>query len=385
MSVLGLFIKPMAAETGLSRTELSLAPSLMALVAAACSPFVGYLVDRWGARTGVLIGVLMLPLGLLGHAMLGPSLPQFMGLALLMGVAASVACPLPYVSALPQWFQRNLGLAIALSMSGIGFGEIVLPKLSAYLIGSGGWRHAWAVLAAVILLVGLCNVIFLFEDNPQFRARKALATAKSVAVPLPGLSWRQAVRTPTFWLLGAAVCLVAQVAVGMMIHVVPMLTDRGMTADSAANAIAILGVGSLIGRLATGFALDHLSISLVGGVLFLLQAIGMLALWTEARGLVPYFSVFFVGLAVGAETDIIPFAVRAKFGVRDFGKIFGLTYALFSLGPVLGPLLMGWAFDSLGSYSLILLIFAAAGLAAAIAIAIAGRLRAFDDNLEAVA
>jgi len=161
----------------------------------------------------------------------------------------------------------------------------------------------------------------------------------------------------------------------MMIHVVPMLTDRGLSPAAAANAIAVLGVGSLLGRLSTGFALDRLSIALVGGTLFSLQGLGMLALWSGAGGAIPYIAVFFVGLAVGAETDIIPFVTRRKFGVRQFGRIFGLIYGMFSIGPVLGPLLMGSAFDAFGSYSFILLVFAASSLAAAMFIVGAGRMK----------
>jgi len=370
LTVLGLFLKPMAAETGFSRTTLSLAPSLMAFVAAICSPFVGQMIDRWGARRVAAIGVVLLPLGLLAHAMLGTSLPWFMVLAVLMGFTAAVACPLPYIGALPQWFERNLGLAIALSMTGIGFGEIVLPKLAAWLIDSGGWRWAWAMLAGTIFVVGALNVAFLFRDNPSFQARKANSGDQAAG----GMTWQEAIRTPVFWLLGAAVCLVAQVGVGVMIHIVPMLTDRGMSAAAAANAVAVLGVGSLLGRLATGYALDRLNVALVGGVLFSLQGLGMLVLWYGAGGLVPHIAVFFVGLAVGAETDIIPFVTRRKFGLGQFGRIYGLIYGMFSIGPVLGPLFMGQGFDAFGSYAIVLLAFSASSFLAAACVALAGLL-----------
>lgn len=384
LTVLGLFIKPMAADTGLTRTELSMAPSLMALVAAMLSPFVGGLIDRWGARSAVAAGVILLPLGLVGHAMLAGSFPLFAALALFMGVAAAFACPLPYVSALPQWFERNLGLAISLSMAGIGLGQILLPKLAALLITSYGWRDAWTILAAAILVVGGLNAALVFTENPAFRARRKRAALGEATEPVAGLSLGEAVRTPIFWLLGAAVCLVAQVGVGMMIHIVPMLTDRGVSAADAANAVAVLGIGSLLGRLSTGFALDRLSIALVGGVVFSLQGAGMLVLWSGLGGAAPYIAVFFVGLAVGAETDIIPFAIRRKFGLNQFGRIFGLTYGLFSLGPVLGPLLMGSAFDRLGSYSAALLAFAVSSLVAAVSIIGVGKMEVQGGRAEVV-
>jgi predicted MFS family arabinose efflux permease len=374
MTVLGLFLKPMADEFGLSRTELSIGPSVMALVAAMCSPFIGGLIDRWGSRSVALIGVMLLPLGLFFHSMLGPNVAIYLGFALFMGLAAAIACPLPYISVLPQWFDRRLGLAISLAMSGVGFGQIVLPKLAAALIESGGWRLAWANLAAIILVVGLLNIAFLFRDNPDFQARRKVARSDEQAVPLAGIPLREAVRTPLFWLLALAVALVALVGVGTMIHIVPMLTDRGIPTAQAANAVAVLGAGSLIGRLLTGVALDRFNVSLVGGTFFSLQGVGMLALWSGADGMVPYVAVFLIGLAVGAETDIIPFAIRRKFGMLQFGKIFGSVYGIFSLGPVLGPLLMGLAFDRFESYWAILIVFAGCSFVAAAFVAICGRL-----------
>ncbi len=380
MTVFGLFIKPMTEALGLSRTQLSLGLSLMALLAALCSPFVGRLIDRWGARRIAAVGTVLLPFGLLGHAFLEPDVTLFLALSLVMGLAAAVACPLPYVSALPQWFERNLGLSIALSMTGIGLGQVVLPKLCAYLITTGGWRQAWAIMAAIVFVVGVANVALLFRDNPEFRARRANELRDRDEPALSGFSLREALRMPAFWLLAASVCLVAQVGVGAMIHIVPLLTDRGVPSATATNAVVILGMGSLIGRLATGAALDRFGIAPVGALLFALQGCGMLALWSGAGGLVPNMAVFFVGLAIGAETDIIPFAVRRTFGMRQFGSIFGAVYGLFSLGPVIGPLLMGTAYDRLGSYDLVLLCFAASAFLAAVFIAAAGRASVrFDD------
>lgn len=376
LAVFGLFIKPMSEELGLSRAELSIAPSIMALVAAMLSPFVGGVVDRWGARRVVLIGVVLLPLGLLGYSMLGANLSLFVGLSLCMGLAAAIACPLPYISALPRWFDRNLGLAISLSMMGVGVGQILLPKISAYLIDGAGWRGAWALMAGIVALVGLLNGALLFRDKPDSGVPRNKPSSTDSAVTMPWIPLKEAVRTPIFWLLAGSVYLVAQVGVGTMIHIVPMLTDRGISAGHAANAIAILGAGSLIGRLTTGFALDRLSISLVGGAAFLAQALGVLILWSGMGGFAPYIAVFFIGLAVGAETDIIPFVVRRKFGLAEFGKIFGLVYGIFSLGPVVGPLLMGVVFDMYQSYSTILFAFILSSLLAALFIILAGSMSA---------
>ena len=91
----------------------------------------------------------------------------------------------------------------------------------------------------------------------------------------------------------------------------------------------------------------------------------MLLLWSGMAGGVVLIAVVLVGLGVGAELDVMPYVVSRYFGLRAFGEIYSYTFALFTLGGVIGPLLMGAGFDATGSYSLVLGTFVMAALMAA--------------------
>jgi MFS family permease len=149
-----------------------------------------------------------------------------------------------------------------------------------------------------------------------------------------------------------------------VIHLVPMLTDRGISVERAAFASSLLGVALLIGRVFTGYFLDRFFGPYVAMLLFSGVAVGISLFLTGAGGSLPLLAVFLVGLGMGAEADIIAYLTSRYFGLRSFGEIYGYLFATFTLAGALGPVLMGVGFDHLGSYRAPLLFFLAATLVA---------------------
>jgi cyanate permease len=181
----------------------------------------------------------------------------------------------------------------------------------------------------------------------------------------PGLSGREAWHAGTFWLMVCAFFLMSVSFHGYLIHLVPMLTDHGVPAQSAALAISLgAGVG-LLGRVGAGYLLDRFFAPYVAICFFCGAALGTFLLWRGAVGGLAFVAVILWGLAQGAEFDIMAYMVSRYFGLRAFGEIYSYAFAAFTLGGVIGPPLMGVAFDSTGSYSLVLGGFVVATLIAA--------------------
>jgi predicted MFS family arabinose efflux permease len=367
-----LYMKPMSAELGWTRSQLSLGVSTIALVSVFLTPIAGALIDRIGTRPLALVGAVAMPIGLYLLSHLSPSYSSYVLLSVYMGVVATAGSPMTYAAVLPQWIDHRLGRAIALSMVGLGVGQMLNSAATSYFIAAHGWRAAWMISALVIGPLGIANCVFLFRDNPAYiRARREYQSSPM----LDGLVFGQAIRHPVFWLLGAAAILVCTVAAGISTHSAAILTDRGASTRTATIAVMLLGLGSLSGRLLTGLILDHVRFAVVGGVSFALQAIGMVLLWMGLTEPVALVAMFLVGLATGAEADIIPFAIRRTFGMRAYGKLFGIAFALYQLGPVFGAPLMGASFDRAGSYAPMLAVFAGFSLIAAIFTILAGSIR----------
>jgi len=132
------------------------------------------------------------------------------------------------------------------------------------------------------------------------------------------------------------------------VHLVPMLTERGWTPDKAASALAVAGISGMIGRIVIGFIIDRIFAPYVGAAFFLLATVGIFLL-VEDR--VVLLGVIFVGLAAGAEIDMMGFLASRYFGLIALGKIYGLLFALFTVGAGLGPFLIGLSFTSTKAYS----------------------------------
>jgi len=366
---IGLYMKPMSAELGWTRSQLSLGVSIIALVSVLLTPIAGALIDRVGTRPLAWLGAVAMPLGLLCFSRLPPSYSYFLVLSVFMGVVATAGSPMTYLAVLPQWIEHRLGRAIAFSMVGLGVAQILNSAATSHFISSFGWRGAWMVSALVIGALGILNCLFLFKDNPAYLVARRDKTRSPM---LSGLSFAESIKQPVFWLLGFAAMLVCIVAAGISTHSAAIVTDRGGSTGLATGAVMLLGLGSLSGRLLTGLVLDRIAFGIVGGAAFALQGIGALLLWTGSSGTAVLVAMFIVGLATGAELDIVPFALRRAFGMRSYGKLFGVVFALYQLGPVFGAPLMGASFDRLGSYTPMLAIFVGFSFIAAILTFLAG-------------
>lgn len=152
----------------------------------------------------------------------------------------------------------------------------------------------------------------------------------------------------------------------MIVHLVPMLTDAGLTPARAGAAASLMGVAIILGRAFTGVIVDRVFAPRVAMAAFILAACGCGLLawggspWAAAAGCL-------VGLAMGAEIDLISYFVARYFGLASYGSIYGWLYALFMIGTSIGPLIAGAAFDRAGNYDSAVTILGASLATAAVA------------------
>jgi cyanate permease len=245
---------------------------------------------------------------------------------------------------------------------------MIMPSLSQRLIESFGWRLAYTIVAAPILLIAAPLIATFLKERPDEigilrdgPARRPLAAERDDL----GMSWREAWHSGTFWLVLCGYCFVGTGIHGCMIHLSAMLTDRGSSAQIAALASSLIGVGSMTGRLLSGYLLDRFFAPKVAACIFAGVAAAMAAFCISSGMGIAFPAAFLVGLGLGAEGDIVAYLISRYFGLRSFGEIYGYAFSGFVLTGALGPLLMGAGFDRTGSYVLPLVVFSAAASIAA--------------------
>jgi MFS family permease len=362
-----VFLKPMMQEFHAGRAAVSLAYTLHLVAGAVCAPLVGWLVDRYGSRRVILSATAMFGSILLLNKTVTANLWQFYIFYVALGLMINGVGPIPYGNLVSQWFDRRRGLALGLTMLGIGLGAVIMPSLSQQLIVRFGWRTAYAVLGGAVLLIATPVVAAFVREKPQdlgLLPDGALLDNSNRSEVLDGVSARDAWHSGTFWLMVCGFFLVSASVQGCLIHTTAMLSDRGISPQAAALGSSLVGAAVLLGRVATGYLLDRLFAPHVASIFFGGTALGIGLLWLGTTP-VAFAGSFLVGLGLGAEVDLIAFLVSRYFGLRAFGRVYSSAFAAFALAGALGPLIMGASFDRTGSYRVALVTLLAAATAAA--------------------
>lgn len=355
-STLSIFLKPIAGTFKWSRAEASAIAMLAQLGLAVGALLLGKFIDRHGAQRIVPLSALAFGLGLI----LLPSVPGemlFFGAAtFVFGLLAVGSSPAGYLTVLPPVFDKRLGLAFGLAMLGLGLGNATMPILAQGWVAESGWQTAYRYLGITVVVGSLVAAALLFGTR-MFRGNDAAMAAagrkgKAQALVGEGLDLGQAASGWRFWLIAVVLFVVSAAGLGAIVHLVPMLTDRGMAGSEAAKLAALIGIGVLVGRTLTGLLIDIIHARVVAMVCFLAGALGLALIATSsaaATGQIAAGAALFA-FAIGAEGDFIPFFVRRYFGIRHFSMLYGVLFFVFAVGGVAGPILFGWAFDHLHSY-----------------------------------
>ncbi|MDR3718162.1 MAG: MFS transporter [Bryobacteraceae bacterium] len=352
-----IFLKPLSVEFGWSRESISAAFGLAALTVAVCSPPLGHLLDRFGPRKIVLPCMAVFGVAFASLSTLTPSLAHLYATFVVIGIVGNGTTQMGYSRAVSTWFDRQRGLALSLVMAGVGTGAMLFPPLAQRLISGFGWRFAYASLGGVILLLGIPLTALFVREKPRERtAERHDEHGVTVAAGL---------RSRAFWIIVATLFLGSMSVNGAITHLSPLLTDRGISTDSAALAASTLGLASFCGRLLTGYLLDRFFAPRVGLCLLAGTAGGILLLASARTAPGGLLAAALIGFGLGGEADITPYLLTRYFGLRSFSTLYGFTWTAYAIAGAIGPVVMGRAFDATGSYTTLLTLLAAATLVSA--------------------
>lgn len=349
----GVFLKPVTQDLGVSRGDLSTALGLGAWLVALACPIVGWLIDRFGARQIMLPGILLFALAVAGFGLMQAT-PLFLIFLIfgIVGFIGGVQTPIPYAAVLTRWFDRERGMALGLATAGVGLGVTLIPQLAAFLIDRFGWRDAYFGLAISIVVLAWLPVALFVREPP---AGQAAGTAPTAA--LPGIEAAEALKSWHFWALTLGFFLGALAINGTIVHIVPLLTDRGMPLQLATGALSAAGLAIIVGRVFCGWCLDRFWGPYVAVCFFLLPMAGIVLLGSGLAYPVPLVGAALCGAGIGAEIDLMAFFISRYFGLKAYGKIYGLMFMVFNIGTGAGPALGGRAFDMFHSYFQIFVVF----------------------------
>src|SRR3954447_24839262 len=357
ISTFGGFLKPVAADMGWSRTQMSSAFTVAVLSVALTAPLVGRLLDRVQPRRIVIPCTVVWGLGFASLSMLTRNLGHLLGVYAIMGIAGIATTQLGYAKVVSTWFDRARGRALATVMAGSGIGFMVFPPLAQSLISHLGWRVAYALLGALVLSTAVpLAALFLHGPDGASEAAATEQTRKSGAGAL--------MRTFPFLGIICSLLLFLFATNGLNTHWAALLNDRGLSPASSARVLSVAGLATLISKLTTGYLLDGMRANRAGAILFLSTAAGLITIASRTSLGSAYGGAVLVGIGMGAEADVVPYLLTRYFGLQHFSELYSYTWTVYAMAGGLGPLLAGSVYDRTGAYSAAILGFAALVLVA---------------------
>lgn len=337
-----LFIEPLTGAFGWHREAISNAFAIAAITVAIFSPGIGMLLDRFPPRRIILPSILVFAAAYASLSLLTPNISRFYLTYFILGVVGNGTAQLAYTRAVLTWFQKHRGLALALVLTGSGTGSIVIPLITQAVIQHYGWRSGYLALG-LIALVGIPLTALLVRNRPVHAAQPDHHFQSGVSV-------KTALASGIFWVLAFMIMLEAFGSNGLISHLAALLTERGVSAESAALALSVMGATSILGRLTTGVLLDRYFAPYIALLMLAISAIGTFALTTTASSAVALAGTALLGYGLGSEADVVPYLIARYFGRKHFAALYGLTWTAYAVGGATGPIVVGHFYDRAGLY-----------------------------------
>ena len=348
----GLFVGGLTRDFGLTRVQFGFGVLLVTMALAFANPLVGWLVDRFGAKWLSVVGLLLLSLGFASLGAFVHSVNSYYLLQVMVALAGAASGPIAYSKIINETFSRHRGIALGITMTGIGVAAAFIPPALANVIADLGWRSGYYTLAGVPL-VGAVLTAVLLPSRHAVGVKKAAAQVDAAARG----EW---IRSPMFWMLAGTFAMMSLSFMGLLPHFVPMLGDAGIDPRAAGKLAGQIGLAVIASRMLVGLALDRFFAPRIAIAISLVAAAGNLVFYFLGAEYA-WITAIAIGLALGAELDLMGFLIARYFGLAQFGKIYGWLYFAFIFASGIGPLWVGAVRDSTGNYS-IALVASAIGL-----------------------
>ncbi len=408
---LSLFYKRLIDYFGWGRTALAGAIALSRLEAGFLGGIEGFLVDRFGPRIMILLGVILTSIGMVLLSFIHSLLAFYLIFILLVTVGRSLSSMIAIDTTVANWFIRRRGTAFGLLRSAVAVGAAGVI-LVAWFIDMFGWRMAFVASGIGTLLVGIPAALVMRHrpeqygmlpdgvpreprrartqdvsggsDGEGYRSDAAAAgdlqgaaqpesaagveSAQARAEPLDediGMTVRQALQSRPFWALSFGFAIRLMVTGAATLHAIPLVEDMGHSRATAAAVLGSMGMVSIVGRLGGGFLNDILGTKTVNVASVCTLAISCLIIAYANNLWQVWLFVALYAPSYGCSAATMPAIKGDYFGRRSFGSILGLSGMVQVVGSMLGPVYAAFVFETTGSYRLAFLSFAVLLLIAA--------------------
>ncbi len=374
----GVFFKAIAEEFGGSRLGVSIGLTITSVVGSLAAPLVGRALDRYALSRVLGVGAVSMTIGFLVLGFVRTPLEFYLAIGVFIGLGASGMGSLATAKLVANWFVRRRGMALGIAATGISVSGVLMPYISAAIIEGFGWREGFLIYAAFtgLLIVPLVSLLVISrpEDiglRPDGQLKEepgsATATPASDQSLSQGTAGQSVLRERNYWVLVVVVGLLFSSSGGTLTHMVPRLTDAGVSLAGASLVMSFSAVFGIMGKLSFGWFGDWWRGRTAIWFAIVCQIIGQVVMALTVDVVFFALGAAIFGYGMGGVVPLQGTLVGKLFGRDRFGKAMGAMRPAMLPLQVLGVPAAGFIFDTTGSYDGAYVMFLVFYLLAAVA------------------
>jgi MFS family permease len=359
---IGVLFKPMINDFGWSRGTFSISFFLNMAIYALSLIVAGRAYDRYGPKWVIIISTLLLSGGFMGIFFI----IEFWQYLILYGIFAAAGmggttAPI-FGAILSKWFERYRGLAISLAIAGTGVGQFVLVPLITRILLLQGWRITFFLMGLAMLIVNILLALLVVKGNPDDlgyaplghledrSARSIIDTEVSTVDLQDDLTLFEAMKTKSFWFFSLVMVVCGSGDFFISMHLVPFVTDHGVSATLAGNMFAWFGLLSLVGVIIAGPSTDLMGAKIPIALTFLMRVLLLLIIIKYKNEMSFYVFSLGFGFTLLITAPIATMLSGKMFGFSNVGLISGFITTIHHIAGGAWAYMGGVFFDRTGSY-----------------------------------
>lgn len=347
-----VFVGPIGKDLDLSSTSIASAYGLATLIAAFMLPYMGKLIDKYGARKTLIIVSIILGFSCVFFGAASNFLMLTVGFGFLRFFGQG-SLMLGCANLVSQWFDKKRGFAMSLMALGFGISMAIHPPLSQFLIDEYGWKFAWVFLGVSTWIIMVPTLYILAWNTPESvgllpDGDKRAESINDKNEPIEGLDLTQALKEKSFYILSAMWFGMAMLVTTLHFYQVTILTSQGISTDFAANLFTVSAIAMVLFMPVVGKLFDNIPTNFVLTIGLIINCISLLSITYANNEYYAFFYAIFFGINNAISMTMFGYIWPRYFGRKHLGSIQGTGQMIGVIGASLGPLHVGFAIDYIG-------------------------------------
>lgn len=347
-----VFVGPIGKDLDLSSASIASAYGLATLIAAFLLPYMGKLIDKYGARKTLIIVTILLGISCVFFGAASNFLMLTVGFGFLRFFGQG-SLMLGCANLVSQWFDKKRGFAMSIMALGFGISMAIHPPLSQFLIDHYGWKFAWVFLGVSTWIIMVPALYLLAWNTPESVGLSPDGGAKIESIDntkeiIQGLNLSQALKERSFYILSAMWFGMAMLVTTLHFYQVTILTNQGITADFAAALFTVSAITMVLFMPVVGKLFDNIQTHYVLTIGLLINCVSLLSITFSVNEYYAFIYAVFFGINNAISMTMFGYIWPRYFGRKHLGSIQGTGQMIGVIGASLGPLPVGLAIDLIG-------------------------------------